>query len=74
MFVSFQHWALCLARLACMGNVLQSCCLLAAFCWSKCEAAGGETTKTSRPLLPGPAPPVQALLSSLLNTRPCFHT
>lgn len=42
------------------GNVLQSFCLLAAFCWSKCEADGGETTKTNHPLLLGPAPPVQA--------------
>lgn len=56
------------------GNVLQSFCLLAAFCWSKCEADGGETTKTNHPLLLGPAPPVQALLSSLLNTQLCFHT
>lgn len=56
------------------GNVLQSCCLLAAFCWSKCEADGGETTKTSCPLLLSPAPPVQALLSSLLNTQLYFHT
>lgn len=55
------------------GNVLQSCCLLAAFCWSRCEADGGETTQTNHPLLLGPAPPVQALLSSLLNTPPFFH-
>lgn len=72
--VSFQPWLCVSGQAGLHGNVLQSCCLLAAFCWSKCEADGGETTETNCPLLLGPAPPVQALLSSLPNTQLCFHT
>lgn len=53
------------------GNVLQSCCLLAAFCCSTCQA-DAETTETTTAA--GAAPPVQPLLSSLLNTQLCFHT
>lgn len=54
------------------GNVFQSCCLLAAFCGANVRQM---VVKPPRPpLLLGAAPPVQALLSSLLNTPLCFHT
>lgn len=61
--------SVCLARLACLA-MCDRAAVVAAFCWSRCEADGGETTESSHPLLLlGPAPPVQALLSSLLNTQ-----
>lgn len=69
--VSASSTGLCVSGQAGLhGNVLQSCCLLVAFCWSKCEADGAETT--NHPLLLGPAPPVHC--SALCSTHSFVST